>query len=201
MTDAELTLRFAAASEARPDEKCRAIFERFWPAYQEWYLKEGEAARPSYGACARALKKYMPELVETWEKLVELAGGGDIAARFLSLYCPPPYLTGCSQAIWSRDQVALVRNYDYSPRLADAHVLLTGFTGRRVLAMTDCVWGVVDGMNDAGVAIALAFGGRRVVGEGFGIALVMRYCLEMAETTRTAEPSRPTATRHSLFWD
>ena len=73
MSDATISLRFAASAEVKPGEKCRAIFERFWPAYQTWYLKEGEAARPSYAACARALKKYMPELVDTWEALVEQA--------------------------------------------------------------------------------------------------------------------------------
>jgi hypothetical protein len=42
----------------------------------------------------------MPELVPTWERLVELAGGGDIEARALSLWCPPAYIAGCSQAVW-----------------------------------------------------------------------------------------------------
>jgi hypothetical protein len=37
-------------------------------------------------------------------------------------------------------------------------------------------------MNDAGLAVSLAFGGRKGTGEGFGIPLVVRYLLEMAET-------------------
>jgi predicted choloylglycine hydrolase len=52
--------------------------------------------------------------------------------------------------------------------------------------MNDCLWGLVDGMNDAGLAVSLAFGGRRVVGDGFGIPLVLRYLLEVCETADDA---------------
>jgi len=41
----------------------------------------------------------MPELEPTWNRLSELMGGGDAAARFLSMWCPPPYITGCTQAV------------------------------------------------------------------------------------------------------
>ena len=48
------------------------------------------------------LRAHMPELVPAYERVVELAGGGDLAARMLSLYRPPPYLAACSQGVWSR---------------------------------------------------------------------------------------------------
>ncbi len=64
--------------------------------------------------------------------------------------------------------------------------LLTSWSGRRVLAMTDCLWGALDGVNDAGLAVSLAFGGRKVVGDGFGIPLILRYVLEVSETTAEA---------------
>jgi hypothetical protein len=38
----------------------------------------------------------MPELVPTWHRLVELAGGGELVAQMLTLYNPPAYLTGSS---------------------------------------------------------------------------------------------------------
>ena len=41
----------------------------------------------------------------------------------------------------------------------------------------------MDGVNAAGLAISLTFGGRRVVGDGFGIPIVLRYILEFCETT------------------
>ena len=56
---------------------------------------------------------------------------------------------------------ALVRNYDYSPDLCEWVVLSTAWTGLRVLGMSDCLWGLLDGMNDAGLAASLTFGGRR----------------------------------------
>jgi hypothetical protein len=76
----------------------------------------------------------------------------------------------------------LVRNYDYRPDLCERVIYSSAFTGRRVLGMSDCLWGLVDGMNDAGLAASVAFGGRRGAGEGFGIPLVVRYLLEVAET-------------------
>jgi predicted choloylglycine hydrolase len=185
---AAFELRFQALSEPQPGPAWQARFAELWPVYRRWFLQEGDAPRPTYLACVRALRQHMPELMPTWEALTDLAGGGDAAARFLSLWCPPPYLTGCSQAVWThRGGPALVRNYDYSPDLCDGLLLCSAWTGRQpVMAMTDCLWGVLDGMNGAGVAVALAFGGRRAVGRGFGIPLVLRYVLELADDTDTA---------------
>ncbi len=128
----------------------------------------------------------MPELMPTYEAVCEAAGGGDLAARFLSLYCPPAYLTGCSQVVWPAAEPLLIRNYDYAPALCEGVILLSQWNRRRVLAMTDCLWGALDGINDAGLAVSLTFGGRKVVGEGFGIPLVVRYVLEFCETAEQA---------------
>lgn len=182
----QLIIVFKAIEEAQPGSKWQALFRSYWPSYQRWYLGEGERARPTYLACLRALRNHMPELVPTYEKLVELAGGGDLAARFLSMYCPPPYLTGCSQAVWTGDPPFLIRNYDYSPSRWDAVSLKTAWADRRVIAMGDCLWGALDGMNEDGLALSLSFGGRLAVGEGFGIPLVLRYILEFCSSTREA---------------
>ena len=58
--------------------------------------------------------------------------------------------------------------------------------GTPVLAMSDCGWGAIDGINAAGLSVSLAFGGRTAVGEGFGIPLVLRYSLQTCETTAEA---------------
>ena len=126
----------------------------------------------------------MPELLPTYERLVELAGGGDIAARFLTLYRPPAYMRGCSQAVWTGPPPLLVRNYDYSPQLFEGTVLHTAWNGRTVIGTGDCLWGLVDGMNEDGLAVSLSFGGRREVGEGFGVPLLLRYILEFCSTTK-----------------
>ena len=64
--------------------------------------------------------------------------------------------------------------------------LSTRMNERRVVGVSDCLWGVLDGVNESGVAVSLAFGGKRTVGAGFGIPLVMRYVLEFASTTQEA---------------
>ena len=61
------------------------------------------------------LREHLPELLPTWERLVELVGGGDLEARFLSLYDPPAFVAGCTQALWTHRTPALIRNYDYAP--------------------------------------------------------------------------------------
>jgi predicted choloylglycine hydrolase len=132
------------------------------------------------------LRAHMPELVPTYERLVELAGGGDLAARMLSLYKPPPYLAACSQGVWTREGgPVLARNYDYAPSRFEGLIWSTDMV-RPVIGTSDCLWGLLDGMNDAGLSVSLTFGGRRVLGDGFGIPLVVRYLLETCETVAHA---------------
>jgi predicted choloylglycine hydrolase len=177
---------FQAIAEDAPGPKWEALFERFWPAYERWFLKDGEQARPRYLSSLRALRAHMPKLVPTYERLVELAGDSDLVARFLSSFCPPSYLLACSQAVWSDDPPLLVRNYDYSPQLCEGVILKTAWNGRRVISMNDCMWGALDGINEDGLAVSLSFGGRQVVGAGFGVPLVLRYVLEFCTTTDEA---------------
>ena len=175
-----------AIEELQPGPKWRAIFEETWPAYRRWFLKEGEDARPSYPTSVRMLRAHMPELVPVHERFVSLAGGGDLAARLLTLYKPPAYIAVCSQGALTRDTPVLVRNYDYTPALFEGVILSTKLGDRRVIGTSDCLWGLLDGMNDAGLVVSLTFGGRRVVGDGFGIPLVVRYLLETCETVSQA---------------
>ena len=159
------------------------LAERFvsaWPAYRRWYLRDGEAARPEYVECRHALQAHLPELVPTYDRMVAAVGGGDLAARFLSHWNPPPLFAACSLAAWSREGHVLVRNYDYPPTLCDAMVVRSRWNGTSVMAMSDCGLGALDGVNAHGLAVAIAFGGRKVVGDGFGIGIVVRYVLELA---------------------
>jgi len=172
-------LEFEAVEELSPGPKWQARFEAMWPAYRAWYLKDGGSDRPDLATCRRALTRHMPELVPAYERLVELAGGDELAARLLSLYRPPGFVVGCSQGAWTRDAPVLARNYDYPVSRLEGIVYLTEWSGRRVLGMSDCLWGLLDGINDAGLAVSLTFGGRRDVGDGFGIPLVVRYLLEV----------------------
>jgi predicted choloylglycine hydrolase len=187
---ADISVTFKTLIEDAPGPQWQALFERLWPAYRSWFLRSGAVGRPSYLESRRALREHMPELVPTWEKLVALAGGGDVEARFLSLWCPPPYIAGCSQAIWvdplGNEEPALLRNYDFAPGLLEGSWLATRWSGQRVAALGDCLWGALDGLNDAGLAASLSFGGRTVSGTGFGIPLVLRHVLDVAHSTAEA---------------
>ncbi len=179
---------FRALAEAGPGEVWQRYFQESWPWYRSWYLQEGDEARPSYLVCARMVREHLPELLPTYERLVELAGGGDLEARLLSFWSPPPYLAGCSQGVSLSDgSPLLVRNYDYAPSRLEGTVWCTGWGGHRVIGMGDCLWGLLDGMNAAGLAVSLTFGGRRFVGAGFGIPIVVRYLLQTCTTVGEAE--------------
>jgi predicted choloylglycine hydrolase len=171
--------------EKKPGERWQRFFHRVWPLYRHWFLSEGIAARAGYTTSRSMLELHMPELMPTYERLCELAGGGDLEARFLSMWNPPPYMAGCSQAAWVRGNPTLIRNYDYDPRYFDGRMRHTEWL-QPVIGIQDSAWGVLDGMNAAGLGAALAFGGRKVSGEGFGIPLVVRYVLETCSTVPEA---------------
>ena len=181
-----MVVTFRAVSEDEPGPKWAGLFAAYRNAYLNWWTREGLSGRPTYLECHRALKRHMPEILPLYETLCDLAGGGDKESRFLSFYSPPRYLTGCSQAIWSGDEPLLVRNYDYNPNAVDAVLLRTAWQGRQVIGMSDGLFGLVDGMNDAGLVASLTFGGRQASGLGFGVPLILRYILQTCTTTREA---------------
>lgn len=183
----QMTLRFDAVAEPLPGPKWAARWNRSWPAYAAWFIARGGDQEPSRKKCRDALKRYMPELVATYDRLVTVAGGSDRAARFLSTWCPPTYLGGCSLAAVARkNDVRLVRNYDLSPELNEGLLLRTEWSGRAVMGMVEFLWGLSDGINDKGLSVALAYGGRSEVGEGFGVTTIVRYVLETCDTVDEA---------------
>jgi predicted choloylglycine hydrolase len=173
------SVTFRSVVEERPGPALQELFELWWPSYRRWFLRDGEAARRSYAQGRRALRSHMPELLPAYDGLVEQVGGGDLEARFLSLWDPPPFLAACSLAAWTRDgNPSLLRTYDYVPALCETTLLTTTVSSRRTMAMSDCLWGVLDGINEDGLAVALSFGGRRETGRGFAVTLLLRYLLE-----------------------
>jgi predicted choloylglycine hydrolase len=162
------------------------MVDRLWPTYRGWHLERGYYARPERVHALAALQRHMPELVPLCERLVETAGGAELLGRFLPLWRPPAYILGGSQAVRAGAEPILVRNYDFSPRPTDGVILRSRWGDRRVIAILDCLWGCLDGMNDRGLAVSLAFGGRRVMGEGFAVPLILRYLLETADSAAQA---------------
>ena len=183
----QMDFTFRSLLEARPGTVWQREFNALWPAYRRWFLRDGEGDRPTYLQSLQAIRQHMPEFLPTYETLVELAGGGDHAARFLAQYCPPPLFRGCSQAVYIQNEPVIVRNYDYSPYVFDGLLMHSHFDQRGVIAMIDCMSGVLDGMNEDGLAVSMSFGGREEFGEGFGITILLRYLLEYATNVKEAK--------------
>lgn len=171
--------------EEKPGVKWQRVFDQTWPFYQKWFLMEGPSARPGYLTSSAALEKFMPELMPIYHQLCTLVGGGDLKARYLSMYCPPPYLAACSQLAWTVGDPALIRNYDYNPELFEGAMLRTNWL-QPVVGMSDCNWGLLDGVNASGLSVSLAFGGKQSRGVGFGIPIIIRYLLETCHSVAEA---------------
>ncbi|MCL1125342.1 C45 family autoproteolytic acyltransferase/hydolase [Shewanella surugensis] len=178
--------RFQFIDEDKPSVKWLAFYNEAKGSYKQWFLKEGELNRPSFMSCKNALQEHMPELLPLWEHLLALTKADDIDARLLSFYCPTPYVSGGSQAVWMRYNPVLVKNFDNSPELFEARILKSCWDQTQVIASTDGLWGVLDGMNEHGLSVSWSFGGRSRTGKGFSISIILRYILEYCKTTEEA---------------
>lgn len=180
-----MNLDFHSIAEKNPGKKWQKLFQKHWPAYKAWFLSKQHAQSPDLETCRAKLKEFMPEFYPTYLHLCKLAGPDKVAHRFLTGYCPPAYISGCAQIV-SEKEAQLVRNYDFDPNLSEGTLLHSAWNGQRVMAMGDCLIGVVDGMNESGLVVSLTFGGRKVVGEGFGIPFILRYVMEHCTTLNQA---------------
>lgn len=194
-----MELHFQAISELQPGAKWKKLFDTHWKAYKGWYISKGIGSLPDEKTAIAQLKRYMPEMLPIFEQLCGLAGDDPLKIRFLSGYKPPAYITGCSQAAWNQGSPQLVRNYDYHPHLSEGTLLHSAWNGRQVIAVGDSLCGAVDGMNEDGLAVSLTFGGRKVVGKGFGIPYILRYVLEFCATVDDAVEALRSIPSHMAY--
>jgi len=172
--------------ELAPGPRWQALFEATWPAYRRWYLSEGPEARPSLTEAASALARFMPELLPTWARLSQQTGFADLATTMLTQWRLPAFApAACSQVVVLDPEPTLLRNYDYHPDLLECVSISTEYL-QPVIGTGDCLWGLLDGMNGAGLAVSLTFGGDRRTGAGFAIPLVLRYLLEVCRDVAEA---------------
>ena len=59
-------------NESTPGPQWRALFDATWPGYRTWYEAPDDRPRPRLAVAKAQLTKHMPELVPTYERLVEL---------------------------------------------------------------------------------------------------------------------------------
>ncbi len=175
---------FTSVHEPTAALKWQKLFFERWPAYKLWL----DANKPTtnLSSALEALEKYMPEMIPLHEHLCLLVDADEVASAFLTGFQPPAYFSACSQAVSTLGNVSLIRNYDYHLDRFEGTLLHTAWNGKRVIANSDCLIGVLDGMNEDGLAVSLTFGGRRVWGYGFGIPFILRYVLEFCTTVKEA---------------
>lgn len=179
------SLDFRAVHDDPIGSALTKIFQEYWPAYELWMRNAKHSSKEDYRF---QLERHMPELLPVFEQLIDCFGGDHRVAKFLSLYNPPRVIRGCSQiAFDSNAGPALLRSYDHHPALIDALILKSTWTDRAVIAMTDCLWGALDGMNEHGLAVSLSFGGLDKIGPGFAAPLIVRYVLETCATVKEAK--------------
>ncbi|MEY9835198.1 C45 family autoproteolytic acyltransferase/hydolase [Streptacidiphilus sp. EB103A] len=162
------------------DGRWAAHTQPLWPVAETWMTDEGRT--PEGAARARALfETHMPELVPALDRLTGQLDRPH-AETFLTLATVRPFFSGCTQI---GGEGRLLRNYDFNPDECEGTIVSSHFL-RPVIGMQEAVWGLLDGMNDAGLAVSLTFGGRFVQGPGFSILLVLRYLLETCDTVDEA---------------
>ena len=182
-----MALAFRFIEEAEPGDGWSKVFAHGWKGWRKWFVKNDGFSISTTSEVESALRRHLPKYEQTWHQLCALAGDDQVVARFLSFWMPPQYLRGCSQlALVNSSGVALIRNYDLKPSLNEATVYSTNWGGTRVIGMVDGLSGLSDGMNEHGLAVSLAFGGRPTLGRGFGAPILLRYALQTAQDTASA---------------
>lgn len=162
------------------DGRWAAHIQELWPRAENALTEEGKTAEGA--ASARHLfKTHMPELVPTLDQLIAQVDRPR-GETFLTLAAIRPFFAGCSQV---GGDGTLLRNYDSDLDDVDGIIVRSRLL-RPVIGTQDAGWGLLDGMNDAGLAVSLTFGGRYVHGPGFGLPIVLRYLLETCDTVDQA---------------
>lgn len=178
--------RFLAVKEDRPGEAFLERFRRSWPFVREWFLSKRPEEDTSFRECQQAIAEHMPELVPMYNHICDLIGDDELAKRVSSLWNGPRVIGGCSIAAQTDPAPRILRNYDFPPNETSGVVVRSKWIDKTVICMSEAEWGCLDGMNDAGLAVALTFGGGREYGKGFAIILILRYVLEVCETVDQA---------------
>ena len=80
----------------------------------------------------------------------------------------------------------LVRNYDYPADRLEGIIIKTDWAGQQIIGMSDCLWGLLDGMNDAGLVVSLTFGGRRATATGSRFRWSCDTCSKPATVAKPA---------------
>ncbi|MGW2338341.1 C45 family autoproteolytic acyltransferase/hydrolase [Streptomyces sp. NPDC001685] len=179
MSRRQKTFRALAIGDGS-DGQWAAYAQPLWPLAEQWLSEEGRTEKGADRA-RRLFEEHMPELVPVLDRLTGQLDRPE-ARTFLTLAAIRPFFSACTQIGAGG---TLLRNYDFDPDDCEGTIVSSHFL-RPVIGMQDAAWGLLDGMNDAGLAVSLTFGGRFVHGPGFAIPIVLRYLLETCTTVDEA---------------
>ena len=176
---------FRAVDEPQPDAFVWQSIEEGRAFVADWYAKAERIPDPE--ECRRRVGEHMPEMLCLFDSMAGFADDDPAMIAALAGIDPPPLIpAGCTVRAFTRPRPTMLRNYDFHPDATSAVILRTEWSGRHVLGMSEGVSGLLDGVNNAGVAAALTFGGRHVYGSGFGIVQIIRYLLQVASDVNEA---------------
>ncbi|WP_323796034.1 C45 family peptidase [Nisaea sp.] len=176
---------FRAVDEPQPGVFARQSIEEGRVFVADWYAKAERIPGPE--ECRRRVGEHMPEILGLFDSMAVFAGDDPAMIAALAGIDPPPLIpAGCTVRAFTRPRPTMLRNYDFHPDATSAVILRTDWSGRGVLGMSEGISGLLDGVNDAGVAAALTFGGRHVYGSGFSIVQIIRYLLQVASDVKEA---------------
>ncbi|MBL7252922.1 C45 family autoproteolytic acyltransferase/hydolase [Paractinoplanes lichenicola] len=162
------------------DGRWKTYAQSLWPEMAGLLTEEGRT--PEGADRVRALfHAHMPELVPVLDRLAGQLDRPE-AEAFLTHAALRPFSQACTQIARNG---TLLRNYDLRPDQCEGTIASSRYL-RPVIGMQDMLWGLLDGMNDAGLAISLTWGGRSAYGRGFAILIVVRYLLETCDTVDEA---------------
>lgn len=176
---------FRAVDEPVPGAFSRRIIEETRDFVHGWYAKAERIPGPD--ECRRRVSEAMPEMLPIFDTLSEMAGDDPAMIAALAAIDPPPLIpAGCTVRAFAEPRPTMLRNYDFHPDATAGVIRRTNWAGTKVLGMGEGVSGLLDGVNEHGLAAALTFGGRHVYGRGFGIIVVIRYLLQVARDLKDA---------------
>ena len=165
------------------DGRWAAHLRTLFPQAEGWLTDDGRTAEGALRA-RKLFEEHMPELVPLLDRLAEQVDR-PAAETFLTMAALRPFFSGCTQ---TGSNGRLLRNYDFPPDECEATIVRSRFL-RPVIGMQEVGWGLLDGMNDAGLAVSLTFGGRSLAGPGFAVNVHQHLPVseEDERTTRTQQ--------------
>ncbi|MFS8099746.1 carcinine hydrolase/isopenicillin-N N-acyltransferase family protein [Lentzea alba] len=186
---------FFAFAEERPGNGWRRHVGRQWPRFRPEIADDLMAV--SWRMAVLDLE--LPHLAPICAELTREAGLHDrTLSALLTHVDPPPAVVGGRQGTAGR---ALVRNLELGLDRYESTLWLSRLGSRRVLGTTSGLWGLLDGMNENGLAVSLTSGATLRHDVGLSGPILVRHLLEQCTTVAEVDlamRSWRTATTHDL---